>query len=106
MSAILESALDSTRKAAADAWDAKARAAMVADAKRVAARTPFDELVAHIESARAIAASLSGNLTDIDALHDMLDEALGFARRECWPAEEPTKHDMNEEFYMEQARGF
>lgn len=34
MSAMLETGLDAERKAAADAWDAKARAAMVADAKR------------------------------------------------------------------------
>lgn len=85
-------------------WDPKAAAALVASAKK----TPFDELVAHIESARSIAAGLVGDFTEADELHAQLDEVLEFARKHCWPVEisaEDAHFTRNEEFYMEQARG-
>lgn len=63
MSAILESALDAQRKAAANAWDAKAAAAMVASAK-LDARSELAQQVgrtlAEAERLRAELACYSG----------------------------------------------
>ena len=110
MSSQLESLLTPSQRADATAWDAKAAAALVADAKRVARKLPFDELVEHLEKARNLAAGLYGMLECADELHERIDADLEFARRECWPVDErdlaDAKHDANEEFYMEQARGF
>ena len=95
-------------------WDAKAAAALVADAKRQAARTPFDELIAHLEAARALAAQIHGAGTheESESLHLQIDDALDFARRECIEItpEEVSAADRwftdNEEYFMEQARGY
>lgn len=95
-------------------WDAKAAAALVADAKRQAAHTPFDELIAHLEAARALAAQIHGAGTheESESLHLQIDDALDFARKHCLEivAEEITAEEQwfadNEEFFMEQARGY
>ncbi len=109
MSANLKSLLDPARRASADAWDAKAAAAMMADAKRIAAKPPFDELIEHLEKAQSLAAGLIGQMTEVEGVHDQISDALHFARKECWPIGEQSpadaKHDVSEEFYMEQARG-
>lgn len=110
MSANLDSLLDPARRASAEAWDAKAVAAMMADAKRIAARTPFDEMIEHLEKAQSLAAGLIGQMTEVEGVYDQISDALHFARKECWPIGEQSrvdaKHDANEEFYMEQSRGY
>lgn len=131
MGSILHSGLTREQRADAAAWDAKAAAALVSDARTSDAfdqalgnplksafftntpgavrKLPFDELVEHLTAARSLAAGLVGTFTEADTLHAQLDEALGFARAKCWPVEEQSladaKHDAEEEGYMEQARG-
>lgn len=72
-------------------------------------RSPFDVLIAHIEAARADAASLVGQMSNASEVHAMLDEALCFAREHCYAVDtsaEDAHYMRDEEFYMEQARGF
>ena len=73
MSALLDSVLSPEQRAAANAAD-----------MLQPRRSPFDLLIAHIEAARADAAGMVGHMTEMDRVHEMLDEALCFARAECF----------------------